>query len=163
MSFRILLVLTPLVLAACSSPQRIEPTYDEHLESALLGTWNCTLEAVFPEGALMLSSTDQYLPTGKANSFGELVFHYSEYEDKIVYSVATSDSWQVVDGNLLFTTHDARIKNISHPGMDDILNIEELFPEDVSTASRIQELTGDRLVFHVDKEFLPVECDRADI
>jgi hypothetical protein len=126
--------------SACAN-NVIAETDKNHL---LYGTWNCKATLEGDGGKVSLDIDTTYVRNGKLNSFGTLQLNYPEIPE-IQYSYADSGSWEINDGYLISTTSEVKLVNISHPELDKVLNLEDMFPQNISESSQILKLTKTEL------------------
>ncbi|MGF2735371.1 hypothetical protein [Marinobacter sp. DUT-1] len=151
-----------ILLSGCASQPATEMSRDEVLSSRLPGTWECSLIEKSPDGNLSIESTDQYLPTGAANSFGSMTISGGELPVELKFAFSVAGTWEIMDEKLIVTSQDMKIKNVSHPEMDSFFNLEEFMPQGLSDASTIRVLTSEVLVLGIDRNSPPIDCSRID-
>lgn len=154
--------LSAVILSGCVAQPTTDSSRDEILSARLPGTWECSLVEESPEGNLIIESTDQYISTGAANSFGSMTISGGELPEELVFLFTISGSWEIVDEQLIVTSEDMNIKNVSHPEMDSIFDLGELMPQGLTDASKIRVLTSEVLVLGIGKNSSPVDCARVD-
>ncbi len=143
-------------VTACAS-QNIEPP---SLKKGLLGSWDCSLSIEDNDLKMTIESEDTYVRNGRSNSFGSLKAKFAANLPEIEYSVAGTATWEILDGFLVSTLTDIKIVNLSHPEFDEIFNLQEMFPTNVSDSSEIIELTKTKLTLKSESDGHIYMCGR---
>ena len=110
----------------------------------LYGTWNCKVEVEKDDDQISFDIDTTYIRNGKSNSFGSMKLNLPELPE-LKYSYADSGSWEIKDGYLISTTAEVKLVNVSHPVLDNVLNLEKLFPQNISESSQILKLSNTEL------------------
>lgn len=154
-----LLTFTTLLLSSTAScaTQSIEQST---LKKGLLGNWNCSLN--IEENGLMMSMKveDSYIRNGRSNSFGDLEVQFSPEHPVISYSIAGTSTWDLIDGFLVSTSTDIKIVNLTHPEFDEVFNLQEMFPTNVSDSSEIIHLSKNKLTLKSEGDNIIYQCQR---
>lgn len=158
-----LVFLAPIFLVACASPSNNSLNQDRAIERAIVGNWECDFDQNVPEGSFGFEITESYVANGRYTAFGPLTIYLEEFGVELEYLLADSGTWEVIDGKLVSTSEDLRLKNVSHPGIDEFFDINELFPENMSGAASILELSEDKLVLKIDRNTPEMNCIRIDV
>ncbi|KEI71422.1 hypothetical protein [Endozoicomonas elysicola] len=137
-----------------------EPNFDSSVKSKLYGSWNC--EAAFNDsGAKMTSEfTETYVRNGTLNSIGSMNIQFSPELPEIFYTITSHGTWSLDDGYLITNYAKTKIKNITHPEFDEIININDLFPESVSESSKIVSLSNTTLSLQSESSGEYITCNR---
>lgn len=143
-------------VTACAS-QNIEPS---SLKKGLLGSWDCSFSIKENGSSMTIESEDTYVRNGRSNSFGILKAKFAEDLPEIEYSMAGTATWEILDGFLVSTLTDIKIVNLSHPEFDEIFNLQEMFPTDISDSSEVIELTKSKLTLKSESDASIYECGR---
>lgn len=103
-----------------------------------------------------------YIRNGRTNDIGTIKFILPMQPKPVAltYSMTTSGTWEIVDGFLAHTTNELKLVNISHPGLDDIINLTDMFPQTVSDSSKILVLNDQRLELLSESTGIISQCDR---
>ncbi|MBW3198129.1 hypothetical protein [Marinobacter nauticus] len=157
-----LVFLAPIFLAACASPSQNSFYEDRGIEKAIVGNWECDFEHSFPEGSLGFETKDSYVANGRYTSFGSFIMYLEEEDVELEYVLADSGTWEVLDGKFVSTSEDFRIKNVSHPGIEEFFDINEVFPKNMSGSATILELSEEKMVLKIDRNTPEMNCIRID-
>ncbi|MGE8504672.1 MAG: hypothetical protein ACN6P1_20850 [Pseudomonas sp.] len=145
------------VIAGCSS----EPSQHYVYHQNILGPWDCNYSFKEDDITVSISSTDSYIRNGASNSFGIMKIRYANGMPEIEYSVAGTATWKIQGKYLIQTMTDVKIVNVSHPGMDEIFNLQEMFPTNISESSEILKLTPTELVLDSESGAGLYTCSKA--
>lgn len=126
----------------------------------LFGTWSC--EASFKENDIEIKivSDDTYVRNGSSNSFGTMTLQLSKEAPPIEYSIASTGTWEIDSKFLVTTFTDLKIVNLSHPEFDKILNLQEMFPMNMSESAEIVELSYTTLSVKSESDGQRYNCTR---
>jgi hypothetical protein len=157
-----LVILAPILLVACASPSQNSFNEDRSIERAIVGNWECDFEQTLPEGSFSFDTKDAYVANGRYTSIGSLIMYFEEEGVELEYVLADSGTWEVLDEKLVMTSEDIKIKNVSHPGIEELFDINDLFPKNMSGAYSILELSSEKLVLKIDRKTPEMNCIRID-
>jgi hypothetical protein len=130
-------------------------------EEKLYGKWNCEFSEARGGQSFSIVTEDTYIRNGRSNSFGDLKFTVPKMPgEEFVYSVTATADWYVQGKYLVMTMDDVKIVNLSHPGLDDVFSLAELFPENVSESAEIVDLSATKLVLRSESDNSITECIR---
>ena len=110
----------------------------------LYGNWNCQESSEDENLKLSMDYDVNFVRNGTSNAFGILKLKLPETPE-LEYSYADSSKWEVIDGYLITMSTEVKIINVSHPGIDDVFNLGELFPQNISDSSKILKLNETEL------------------
>lgn len=134
---------------------------DQTTEEKLYGKWNCEFSDASEDQSFSLVSEDTYIRNGRANSFGDLKFTVPQMPNQeFVYSITATADWEVQDKYLVTTIDDVKIVNLSHPELDEILNLKDFFPENVSESAEILDISANRLILRSESDNSITQCTR---
>jgi len=125
----------------------------------LYGAWNCKLTKVDGESKIAFDIDVNYVRNGSANSFGTLKFDLPEIAE-LEYSIATSSTWEIKEGYLIETSTETKVVSISHPELDSIINLESMFPQNITESSKILELTSTKLSMELEGDGTAFNCTK---
>ncbi len=145
------------VIAGCSS----EPSQHYVYNQNILGPWECNYSSKEDDFAISLNSTDTYIRNGNSNSFGFMKIRYTNDTPEVEYSIAGTATWKIQGKYLIQTMTDVKIVNISHPGLDELFNLQEMFPTNISESSEILKLTATELVLDSESGAGLYTCSKA--
>lgn len=145
------------VIAGCSS----EPSQHYVYHQNILGSWDCNYSFKEDDFAASISSTDTYVRNGASNSFGIMKIRYTSESPEIEYSIASTDTWKIQGKYLIQTMTDVKIVNVSHPEIDDVFNLQEMFPTNISESSEILKLTATELILDSESGLGLYTCSKA--
>ncbi|MDX2424994.1 MAG: hypothetical protein QNK15_01950, partial [Cycloclasticus sp.] len=115
-------------------------------ESDLYGNWNCKHEVV-DSNTKMKAKINYYVNfvrAGKSNGFGTLLFKLPNFPE-LKYSLTGNSTWNIKDGHLLLSSTEIKSVNVSHPELDQFLNVKQFIPKRISESSKILKLTKSSL------------------
>ncbi len=124
------------------------------------GTWNCSYEIKEDGRKLSITTEDNYVRNGHANSFGTLMAKFAPDVPEMEYFIASSAKWEIKEKYLISTLIDIKIKNISHPYFDKAFNLESLFPKNISDSSEIIELSNSKLLLKSESDGTVYSCTK---
>ena len=64
----------------------------------------------------------------------------------VMYSLLATGVWEVQDNHLISTIENMKITNHSHPELEALLKISEMFPENITGSEEIITLTDESLI-----------------
>lgn len=125
---------------------------DSNFEAMIHGAWNCKIDESMDGGSLTISTEDSYIDNGRFNSFGTMTMNIDIESENISlkYSIAGTGTWDVKNGKLYQTLEDVKLVNLTAPEFDDVLNLSNMFPKNVSESSTITS---------IDKKSITVKSD----
>lgn len=126
-------VAVAIAAAGCTSPTPVKNTL---AESQLYGSWNCKVYLVEEDIRVDMDYDVTYFRNGMSNGFGTLKIKVPDLPE-MEYSVTDSSGWEFQNEYLVETTKEIKLVNISHPGFDDLLNLEQMFPQNISESSEV--------------------------
>lgn len=115
-------------------------------ESDLYGSWNCKHEVV-NSNAKMKAKINYYVNffhAGKSNGLGTLLFKLPNFPE-LKYSLTGNSTWKIKEGDLLLSATEIKSVNVSHPELDQFLNVKQFIPKRINESSRILKLTKSSL------------------
>jgi hypothetical protein len=140
----------------CSSSSDVN---DYHHMESLYGNWNCKLAVEDKEIKVQIDVDVNYVRNGHSNAFGTMTIQAPELPE-LEYSIATSSNWEFKNGYLIETTNELKIVNVSHPEIDDVFNLESLFPQNISESSEILVLNDSMLTLKSEMDGSVYSCSR---
>lgn len=150
------LITSSLLMSACSTNH----IQYELPETKLYGTWNCKVNFQEEDVKLSLDYDVTYIRNGKSNGFGILKFKAPDIPE-MEYSMADSSSWELDNGYLIETTTEIKLVNISHPEFDELLNLESMFPQNISESSEILVLNNSLLKVKSETDGTIYSCNKV--
>lgn len=115
-------------------------------ESYLYGSWKCKGEMVHKKTNMTFNFNYKvnFENNGQANGFGSVLLSFSEFTN-LKYSLLDNSTWEIKNGRLIYSSIYIKLKNISHPNLDSIVNLEKLMPQHIEETSKIIRLTKSEL------------------
>ncbi len=138
----IYLILTFLIASSSARANNSETEIDK--SKLFCGTWNCKVVIEEDAGKVSYEVDSTYIRNGKFNSLGTMKINYPELPE-LEYLYADSGSWEIKDGYLISTTAEIKLVNVSHPELDNIMNLEKIFPQNISESAQILKLSKTEL------------------
>ena len=136
-----------------------EGVKDFPTQEKLYGTWNCKVSIKESDANISMDFNVNYVRNGKSNSFGIMTISSPEIQG-LEYSVASSGTWEYQDRYLIESLSEVKIINISHPGLDEIFNLEDMFPQNISESSEVVLLTESSLHIKPEGQEEVYACER---
>ena len=134
-----LVYLTSSLIACAYNPSPVE------YEQKLLGTWTCQTKTEKNGSLISVNIEETYVRNGRANIVGIIKFKRDKDTPEIEYAYAGTSTWEI-DGNYLIeTVTDFKFTNISHPEFDDVFNLNDMTPKNISDSQEIIEFAGSKL------------------
>lgn len=162
--FSRLMFVAPIFLGACASPYSNSFSSDQEIERAIVGSWQCTTEFGEDDWSLDVETVDSYAADGTFKSAGPAFVSFQaegEYVE-LKYWFGSFGTWKAEDGELLVASEDLRLTILSHPGIEEVFDLNDSLPESMAGPASIIELTDDNLVLSVDSNLPSVMCVRLD-
>ena len=129
-------------------------------ENKIHGAWNCSFEQKMEGGKILLSTEDSYIDNGKFNSFGTMILNLERERVELEYNIAGTGSWYVKSGKLYHTLEDIKFVNLTNPELDDILNLTDLFPKNVTESSSIKSINSNSITTVSDIDGSELTCSK---
>jgi len=118
-------------------------------QEKLYGRWSCQHAMKNANTMIKIDYDINYSADGKANGNGTVWLRMQNFPE-MEYSLSNRSTWEVKADSLIMSSVDFTLVNRSHPELDQILNFESLFPQNVRESSTILELTQSKLVARSD-------------
>jgi len=150
------LITSTLLISACST-SHVQYTLPE---TNLYGTWSCKINFQEEDVKLSIDYDVTYIRNGRSNGFGILKLKAQDIPE-MEYSIADSSSWEIVNGYLIKITAEIKLVNISHPGFDELLNLESMFPQNISESSEILFLNNSLLKVKSETNGTVYSCNKV--
>lgn len=150
-------VFSILFSAEVASDQGVKT---QAIKKALYGSWNCGIDVEEGATRMSIASEDTFIRNGRSNSFGTMKLKISAELPEIEYSIAASSTWEIIDGFLVSTLTDVKVINISHPEFDKVINLQDMFPKNISESAEIVELSQSKLILKSETDGSVYRCDR---
>jgi hypothetical protein len=130
-------------------------------EEMFYGTWSCEYKEESEGESFSLVYEDTYIRNGRVDSFGYLTFTVPELPgEELEYSIAATSDWEVQGKFLVMKVDDLKIVNLSHPGLDDVFSLEDIFPKGVSESAEIVDISATKLVLRSESDNSITQCSR---
>jgi len=130
-----------LILGGCASGTPSNKYYNNQI----YGMWDCEYTSEEDGTTINAKSSDVYVRNGKVNSFGNLNVQFAPGSETVEYSVSMSGSWKIQNGYLITESSETKIVNISHPELDEIFNLNDFLPQNISDSSKILKITRNEM------------------
>ncbi|WP_299203157.1 hypothetical protein [uncultured Amphritea sp.] len=134
------------VIASASTQVNDSAIFDQ---KNLYGRWNCKYAMEDANTRMKVDYDISYFADGRASGSGTLLLRMQNFP-QMEYSLSNRSTWVVKAGSLILSSAEFKLVNRSHPELDQILNLESLFPQNVRESSTILELTQSTLVARSD-------------
>ena len=155
------LLTLALLISGCAG----EPNTNFINQSNILGAWDCSYTIIHDEGGetskASIETKDDYLRNGRSNSFGIMKLKISPEFPEIEYSIAGTSSWEITGKYLVQQITDLKIVNLSHPELDSIIKIQDMFPQGISESSEILKLTTHEMILRSESTNDTYKCNKA--
>jgi len=153
------LVVSVILISGCAS---LNHAQDSKLEEKLFGKWNCKLDLDVENVKMSFDYDVRYIRNGKSNGFGTLKLNIPDWPE-MEYSISDSSNWELKDGYLIEMTEEIKLVNLSHPEFDEVLNLESMFPQNISESSKILVLNDSLLKVKSETEGTVMSCNKIPI
>lgn len=130
-----------VLLSGCATT---DSTPSNNYAEKIVGGWDCEFYSEEDGVDLEMDFTVDYVRDGTSAGFGTMTLIADSFGE-VQYSISSSSSWKVEGEYLIERTSEIKIVNTSHPGLDDIFNLEEMIPQNISESSKILVLTDSML------------------
>ncbi|WP_428034887.1 hypothetical protein [Amphritea sp.] len=110
----------------------------------LYGRWHCNHFMEDAGTRLKVDYDINYFADGRANGSGTLLLRMQNFPE-IEYSISNRSTWVLSGRSLILSSQAFTLVNRSHPELDNFLNLESMFPQNIRESSRILELTKSTL------------------
>lgn len=153
----------PLIAAlisttACSASSSTSNIFSR---SQFFGGWNCSFSSKEDGALVSIDLNVNYIRNGSSNSFGTMTLKLEEQaEIEIEYSISSSGSWEYQDGYLIETASEIKIVNLSHPELDEVFNLENILPQNISESSEVLLLNGSTLRLKSESNGEIINCNK---
>lgn len=156
--FKILPILLSIIfMSGCGSTNHAKNSIPE---KTLYGNWNCKMNLETEKIKISLDYDINYIRDGKSNGLGIMKFKTPSLPE-IEYSLATSGNWELKDGYLIESSSETKLVNLSHPEFDEVLNLERLFPQNVSLSAEVLILNDSLLKVKSEIDGTVISCNRS--
>ncbi|WP_427982227.1 hypothetical protein [Agarivorans sp.] len=129
-------------------------------QADLYGSWHCKTSLEENGVKIFVDMDANYIRNGKSNGFGFFVIRFPDGLE-VKYSVTGSGVWQLKNGYLIETSEEIKVVNLSHPRLDKILDMESLFPQNVSESSKVLQLNKSFLKVKSETNGTVIGCKRS--
>ncbi|MGO2339942.1 MAG: hypothetical protein ACTH5M_05005 [Psychrobacter sp.] len=136
---------------------------DQMYSSKLVGTWNCEFRDISEDGTIIIEGESSYFSNGRSNDFGTISIEYSKENITLEYYYSGTGTWEIKNKKLFEITEDMKIKNISHPYMDESFNLTDIFPQNMTDSSTIISLSKSSVVLKDDTDGEVYTCSKKII
>jgi hypothetical protein len=141
--FAITLVMTNSVFA---SEMQVAKGSKHVNQSYLYGTWNCkgAMQHKQLKMGVKFDYNINFTNNFKATGQGLVSFTIPNFTD-LDYKLTDNSTWKLHNDEIIYSSNDLKLVNISHPEFEKIINLEKLVPQTISESSKIIELTKSTL------------------
>ncbi|MDN3391937.1 hypothetical protein [Pseudoalteromonas sp. APC 3691] len=148
------LAISTSVFAGNGAP---EPS---NIDEQIYGSWNCQYSHEENGSKISFETEETYVRNGRSNSFGIMKAKFAPELPEIEYSLAGSATWNIDNGYLVTTLDDIKVVNLSHPELDKIINLQDMFPKNLSESSKILELSTSKLSLKSESDGTVYHCTK---
>ncbi|MDA7747041.1 hypothetical protein N8878_06905 [Psychromonas sp.] len=115
-------------------------------EKDLYGVWHCQHDTVEPRTKMKININYNinFAENGKSKGFGTLLF-YIPNMPVIKYKATDSSSWSIKNDQLIMSSDEIKFVNVSHPQLDQFLNLKTILPQTINESGQIVELSKSTL------------------
>ncbi|PKF56408.1 hypothetical protein CW748_10675 [Alteromonadales bacterium alter-6D02] len=151
------LIASIIITTGCSTSGNVD-NYSP--QTQLFGLWHCSLSLEEEGVKVAMDYEVNYVRNGKSNGFGTLIFKAPDLPE-MEYSMAASTNWEYQNGYLIETSTEIKLVNLSHPEFDEVLNLESLFPQNISESSEVLVLNNTLLTLKSESDGTVYSCDKV--
>jgi hypothetical protein len=101
-----------------------------------------------------------YIRNGKSNGFGLLKLKLPELPE-MEYSFADSSNWELNNGYLVESTIEIKLVNVSHPDVEDVWDLENMLPQNISESSEVLVLNNSLLKVKSESDGTIYSCNKV--
>lgn len=145
------------MITGCSISSNVD---NSSPQSKLYGLWHCSSSLEEDEVKFIMDYEVYYVRNGKSNSYGTLILKALDFPE-IEYSVMTSANWEYKNGYLIETSTEIKLVNISHPGFDEVFNLESVLPQNINESSEVLVLNNTLLTLKSEIDGTVVSCEKV--
>lgn len=149
-------VVLLLLVGGCASSTPSNNYYNNRI----YGMWDCEYSIVENGITISAKSSETYIRNGKTNSFGTLNVQFTPDSETIEYSVSMSGSWKIRNGYLITESTESKIVNMSHPELDEIFNLNDFIPQNLSESAKILKITKNKMSLMSETDGSVYHCSR---
>lgn len=154
------LIAALITSTACASSSSASNNFSR---SQFFGGWNCSFSNKEDGVLVSIDLNVNYIRNGSSNSFGTMTFKPQEQSEmEVEYSISSSGNWEYQDGYLIETVKEMKIVNLSHPELDEILNLENILPQNISESSEVLLLNGTTLKLKSESNGEIISCNKLN-
>ena len=154
-------IMLALVISGCAS----EPGAGYINKNDILGAWNCNYNIVREENGVtstvIMDTKESYLRNGRSNAFGVMKVKISPEFPEIQYSMAGTATWKLTGKYLILEATDIKLVNLTHPQLESILKMQDMFPSGMSDSSEIMQLTENEMTLRSESTNEIYKCSKA--
>lgn len=133
------------------------------VDEQIYGSWNCQYNHEENGFKISIESEETYVRNGRSNTFGIMKAKFAPELPEIEYSLAGSATWDINGDYLVTTLDDMKIVNLSHPELDKIMNLQDMFPKNLSESSKILELSTSKLSLKSESDGTVYHCTKKRV
>ncbi len=157
--------LSVLTLALAISGCASEPGANYINKDDILGAWNCNYKTSREENGVtstvIMETKESYLRNGRVNAFGVMKVKISPEFPEIQYSLAGTATWKLNGKYLIQEATDIKLVNLTHPQLDSIIKMQDMFPSGMSDSSEIIKLTQNEMTLRSESTNEVYKCNKA--
>jgi hypothetical protein len=112
----------------------------------LYGSWNCkgALQHKQLKMGVKFDYNILFTKDFKSTGQGIVSFTIPNFTD-LDYQLTDNSTWEINNEDIIYTSNDLKLLNISHPEFEKIINLEKLVPKNINESSKIIKLTKSTL------------------
>lgn len=115
-------------------------------QSYLYGSWQCAGSLQYKQMNMSVKFDYQlnFTKNNTASGEGIVSFGFPNYYD-IEYKLTDNSTWKINDNEIIYTSEDVQLTNLTYPELEKIVNLEKRVPQKVNESSKILQLTQTKL------------------
>lgn len=134
---------------------------DQMYSSKLVGTWNCdSVKMEVEDATVTMEGGTSYFTNKRSNTFGTMIIDYPKENITLEYDYFGTGTWEIDNKKLVEILEDIKLTNISHPYMDQLFNMTDMFPKNISAYSSIISLSQSNMTLKDDTEGVIFTCSK---
>lgn len=136
-----LIKVLPLLAFSFSMPT-IADQVKKINQNNLYGSWVCQHEVEEPNTKMAIKASYKinYAKDGTSSGVGALLFKIGGMPE-LKYNVIDNSTWQLKGDSLTIKSQDIKFINVSHPELDNFLNLKTILPKSINESGIILELS----------------------
>ncbi|WP_413698902.1 hypothetical protein ACLKMH_15155 [Psychromonas sp. KJ10-10] len=130
-------------------------------QTFLYGSWQCAGSMEYKQ--INMSVTFDYklnfTKDYKSSGEGIVSFGFPNYYD-IDYKLTDNSTWNINNNEIIYTSEDLQLTNLTYPELEKIVNLEKRVPTRINESSKILKLTSTQLTIQTKSDNKIYNCSK---